>query len=217
MKQLKTMTLMKLAFLSLIGVWLIWSGGTISSQTTTTCATCNENYYNCMITMVDVGQCIEDKVQNCRLAGYDEASCENGRPYFEQQCRDDAEQQCVNEYYSCWNTCTINGEPPPPGSAPPPRDIATCTIPYWTYYIDSAGVVHLTLQNADAEPPPSPGSHIFFIDGQQQSSWVPGIEWQIPSAFLDGQQHTIVSEYYFSCSGYSWGTKVVNTTFTLSP
>ena len=167
--------------------------------------------------MVDIGQCVEDKIQNCRLAGGDEASCENGRSNFEQQCRDEAEQECVNAYYSCWNTCTINGEPAPPGSAPPPNDFATCTVPYWTAYIDSAGLAHFTLQNAEAEPPPSPGGHLFFIDGQQQGSWVIGTEWQIPSAYLDGQQHRIISENYFSCDGYSWGIKILDTTFAISP
>lgn len=217
MKQIKTSTLIKLTFLSLIGVWLIWSGGTTNSQTTTTCATCNENYYNCMISMVDIGQCVEDKIQDCRLAGGDEASCENGRLNFEQQCRDAAEQECVNAYYSCWNTCTINGQPAPPGSAPPPRDIPTCTIPYYTVYVDSAGVVHFTLQNSDAEPPPSAGAHLIFIDGQQQGSWVYTSDWQIPSTYLDGQQHTIITEYVFGCSSYTWITQTLNTTFSVSP
>lgn len=219
MKQIKTTTLMKLVLLSLMGVWLVWSSGAaaVNSQTTTTCATCNENYYNCRISMVDIGQCVENKIWDCRRSGGDESSCENGRPYYEQQCRDEAEQECEQAYYSCWNTCTINGEPAPPGSAPPPRDIPTCTIPYWTAYVDSGGVVRFTLQNADAEPQPAPGAHAVAIDGQPLGGWIYSNEWQIPAAYLDGQQHTIITEYYFGCGNYMWGTQVLNTTFSVSP
>lgn len=213
MRQLKMMILLKLALISVMGLLIFSFGNDVNSQTTTTCTNCSEMYYVCMISY-GIESCVEDKIRECRMWGGDEASCENGRSGFEATCRDEAESSCTQSYNNCWLTCTINGNPAPPGSQPPPPNLSTCVLPYWTAYINPSGEIVFTLQNNEEQP--SPGAFRISIDGQTVSGWVYG-NFQIPQAYRDNQQHTLIADYVFGCGNSFSGIQVLNTTFTLAP
>lgn len=214
MRRIRTLTLLKLALISIISVLALFLDDDVNSQTTTTCTSCTEQYYSCMFGY-ELSSCVEGKVQQCRIEGYDEASCENARSSFEVTCRNELEGACQQSYYSCWSTCTINGNQVPPGSAPPPPNLSTCVHPYWTGFLNSNGEAFFTLENDEEQP--APGAFLFYIDGQSVSGWVYTNSFQIPQAYRDGQQHAFVASYVYGC-GYSlWGGDVLNTTFILAP
>lgn len=198
MKQLKIMTFLKLGLISIIGLMVFIFGNDVNSQTSTTCASCSEQYYNCRIS-IDVGQCANDKIWECRRQGFPEAQCEEGRQNYEAACAIEKQTECDQNYNNCWSTCTINGNQVPPGSAPPPRSYSNCVVPWWTGVVTSSGEIVFTLMNEEDQPPP--GTMYVFLDGVALTRDSMN-KFQVPQAYFDNQQHTLEDEYVYGCGSY---------------
>lgn len=153
----------------------------VVAQSTTSCSTCNENYYNCRI---NNPQCTDEKVQRCRQQGGEESQCENNRPQFEAECA----ESCYQTFTSCWGSCS------PRSSEPPPRDYPSgdCPRPTGGFTLDDNGIVTAW---AYSGVPGFDHQIVFYIDGNQVSPTSftsPNIyTLDIPQYWRDGEEHTL--------------------------
>ena len=179
----------------------------VVTAATEECETCSENYFDCR---VNIPQCVETKVAQCRRDYGDETTCENGRPSFELQCSN----ECYDAFVSCWNLCS-------PGSGAPSQDYANgdCGgspvasgqidgtgqvsggVFKNVYYIQYDGFAVSFYVDGNAAEVQQAGSAFAYPAGSQGSfSFV----WSVPAQYRDGQTHSLYGYVHDSCGHSSF-------------